>query len=123
VAADGLARADRRLAEMRETIQGIFEDDARNVALAKHMFETDEELVAAGLKPSQIRRVRSWELSKKEVAAGLAASSARLEALAKNQVEKPTTINIERAVIQVPAPGAVAQSNRDAVYIDVEPGK
>lgn len=110
---------------MREKIQGIFEDDARNVELSQHMFKPVEELEAMGLKPHEIARVRSWELSKKDVAAGLAASSARLEALAKADSErKATTVNIERMVIQVPAPASVPQGSiRDAVIIDIEPGK
>jgi hypothetical protein len=116
--------ARERLALLRETIQGVFEDDARNVALAQHMFKTDEELAAMGMKAHDVKRVRSWEESKKNVAAGLAASSARIEALAKLQAEKPTTVNITRMVIEVPPPQALPpQSLRGAVVIDVEPGK
>lgn len=111
-----------RMTEIRQGLEGILLDDLKNVDLAKYMFESDETLLAAGLSAPEIARVRSWQTPRKEVAAGLAMSAARLEALAKED-KGGTTMNIERAVIQVPAPDLARARYADAVIIDVEPGK
>jgi hypothetical protein len=49
-------------------------------------------------------------------------SSSRLEALAKEDKQQ-TTMNIERAVIQVPVPDLDRRRLAEAVVIDVEAGK
>jgi len=117
-----VAKRPDRLTEIRQKLEAVYEDDLKNVELAKYMFEPDEVLLAKGLSAAQIARVRSWESPRKEVAAGLAMSSSRLEALAKEDKQQ-TTMNIERAVIQVPVPDLDRRRLAEAVVIDVEPGK
>lgn len=112
-----------RLADIRAGLEGILEDDLHNVRLSKWMFHTEEEMKAAGLEPHEIARVRAWEVPRKEVAAGLAMSAARLEALAKEDKTGDVRLNIERAVIQIPAPDVERKRLSEAVIIDVEPGK
>ena len=124
MAETGLARKpSSRLAEIKAKLDDILEADGRNVELAQHMVKSDEALIALGLQDFEMLRVRSWERARKEVAAGLMASADRMTALIKVGEDKGSTINIERAVIQIPAPGVTQQSIRDAVIIDVEPGK
>jgi hypothetical protein len=120
--ADALAKRPDRLTEIRQRLESIYENDLKDVELAKWMFHSDAELQSAGLTAPQIARVRAWEVPRKEVAAGLAMASSRLEALARESPKGPT-LNIERAVIQVPAPEIQAKRIAEAVIIDVEPNK
>lgn len=110
-----------RLSEIRAGLEAVLVDDLENVKLAKYIFEDDETLDKAGLTSAQRKKVRAWEVPRKEVAAALAMSASRLEALAKEDQKAPV-MSIQRAVIQVPAPD-VQRRLAEAVIIDVEPGK
>lgn len=111
-------RGNKRNDFIASAFERILENDAHNTELTRFMFEADEVLRAAGLSNADIAKVRSWESPRKEVAAGLAMGAERLVAAVK-QEQSTTTVNIERAVIQVPA---VSQEARRAaaVIIDVE---
>ena len=110
-------RRKRREAELQGLVTDMVLESARDVALRRWMFTTDEEMVAAGLTTQQMRKVRQWEESKKKIAFGLEASNLHVMAHMKRQQEKAgITINVESASISLPEK---QPDEQPPIYVDV----
>jgi len=85
-------------------LQRVTYSSLSDVDLKRHVFKTDEELVALGLNPEQRAKVRQWELPKKAISFALEASNQHVTAMLRAKQEQGTVrINVENMnVVQLP---------------------
>jgi hypothetical protein len=113
-----------RMDKFRALAEAELINAAKDVAMKRFAFLTDEELATstyrgAPLTDRQKRVAREWEKSKKEAAMALHSSDNMVvNALRAQQAQPGISINVERAVIRVP--DTKPDDAEDPIYIDVE---
>lgn len=113
-------RKAAHMAELANLVADVKLQAARVVDMRKHMFKTDEELAAAGLRNEQKQIVRQFEQPKKHTAFGVESSAKLIEAETRAQSDKGgVSVNVERLIIKLPEKGS--SELPPAVVIDVEP--
>jgi len=85
-------------------LQRVTYSSLSDVDLKRHVFKTDEELIALGLNPEQRAKVRQWELPKKAISFALEASNQHVTAMLRAKQEQGSVrINVENMnVVQLP---------------------
>ena len=103
-------------------VQQVTASSLSDVDLKKHVFKTDEALIALGLTPEQRAKVRQWELPKKAISFALEASNQHVTAMLRAKQEQGAVrINVENMnIVQLPPKQA---ETAEPVVIEVEVDK
>jgi len=85
-------------------LQRVTYSSLSDVDLKRHVFKTDDELIALGLTPEQREKVRQWQLPKKAISFAIEASNQHVTAMLRAKQEQGSVrINVENMnVVQLP---------------------